>query len=222
MKNGSGTSSKLPRLPSKVYKHIPATYMRRISCPIDLNNLHVCIDGSRKWMHIFLALSLYQTQTWCDKQLHMDGNLCAYAFFACLMVMTALWWLRSIVIKLKKKKEEKNTYKYMPFSVHCAIRIDTQAARFRLCCFFLLSFLLSFSIFNWPPICIRCNEFCCLAIVGAIGVSLPRNRAQRSRYTQPSFSKQKKRKKKHFSHIIAKHIILCCAIRASAFKIVHN
>lgn len=57
---------------------------RKISCPIDLNNLHVCIDGSR------IECIFHWVRTWRDKQLHMDSNLCAYAFSTRLMVMTAL------------------------------------------------------------------------------------------------------------------------------------
>lgn len=73
--------------------------------------------------------------------------------------MTALWWLRSIVIK---KNMSVYTYVCMPFSIHCAIHIDTHTPLHGFVFFSLLCIgshffsLFLFYIFNWPPICIRC------------------------------------------------------------------
>lgn len=115
----------------------------RISCTIDLNNLHVCIDGSRNEC-IFLSI-----QTWCDQQLHI---------WRVIRVRTRFFGLLNdcfMVVALNRHKNYiRYTYIFMPFSVFIVqLASIAHAARFRRCffaSFFVVAFL-SLCIFNWPP-----------------------------------------------------------------------
>lgn len=101
--------------------HSDKTHRPRISCTIDLNNLHVCIDGSRNEC-IFLSI-----QTWCDQQLHI---------WRVIRVRTRFFGLLNdcfMVVALNRHKKNIR----MPFSVFIVQRRTVSPG-----CFFRISFLL--------------------------------------------------------------------------------
>lgn len=98
----------------------------------------------------------------------------------------------------------------MPFSIHCATRASKSAHKsYGFVSLFRRSpnsdtivvsltsvhrfmfFFSSFHIFNWPPICIRCNEFRCVNNWPSL---LARLRFSSSNRSQQQHSKQKKHK----------------------------